>query len=110
MDDISDADDMPAEYNLSQMKNGVRGKYYARMQEGVEINAMQSMEERYPNIAEWVRGGARIELGHDDHTPVLARAIDEGGVAWEGESEYPTLDAMLDALEAGIAAWNEENA
>ena len=67
------------------------------------------VEERYPNIAEWVMGGARIELGHDDYSPVMVRSIDEGGVAWEGASKYETLDAMLDALEAGIAAWNEEN-
>lgn len=68
-----------------------------------------NMDEKYPNIAEWVFGGARIEIGNDDNTPVLARAIDEGGVAWEGAAHYETLDAIFEALEAGIAAWNEEN-
>ena len=66
-------DDMPVESDISQMKNGVRGKYYARMREGAK---MMNIDDKYPNIAEWVLGGARIELGNDDNTPVLARAID----------------------------------
>jgi len=30
-------DDMPAEYDLSTLKNGVRGKYAQRMKEGTNV-------------------------------------------------------------------------
>ena len=45
----------------------------------------------------------------DGYTNVTAQAMDEGGVVWETEEVYPTLDAVLDALEQGIAAWCEEH-
>jgi hypothetical protein len=67
-----------------------------------------SLEARYPNIASWVQDGW-IEIGRDDYSRSFVRALDIGGMVWEGESEYPTLDAALRALDAGIAAWLEEH-
>jgi hypothetical protein len=67
-----------------------------------------SFETRYPNIAAWVQDGW-IEIGRDDYSQSFVRALDIGGMVWEGESEYPTLDVALRALDAGIAAWLEEH-
>jgi len=38
----------------------------------------------------------------------FVRALDEGGIVWEGRKSYPTLDAALQALEAGLIAWMQE--
>jgi hypothetical protein len=62
------------------------------------------LETRYPNIAAWVQDGW-IEIGRDDHSRSFVRALDIGGMVWEGEAEYPTLDAALRALDNGIATW-----
>ena len=53
-----------------------------------------SFETRYPNIAAWVQDGG-IEIGCDDCSRSFVRALDIGGIVWEGGSEYPTLDAAL---------------
>jgi len=39
----------------------------------------------------------------------MARALDEGGMVWEGKTKYKSIDDLLDDLEAGIAQWLEEN-
>jgi hypothetical protein len=67
-----------------------------------------SLEARYPNIAAWVQDGW-IEIGRDDYSRSFVRALDIGGMVWEGEAEYSTLYAALRALDAGIAAWLDEN-
>lgn len=64
--------------------------------------------ERFPNIAEWVQEFGWVEIGLDDNVPSMVRALDIGGMVWEGEATYPSLDAALEALEAGILAWRTE--
>jgi hypothetical protein len=67
-----------------------------------------SLEARYPNIAAWVQDDW-IEIGRDDYSRSFVWALDIGGIVWDGEAEYPTLDAALHALDAGIAAWLDEH-
>lgn len=69
-----------------------------------------TIDQKYHNIAMWVADGC-IEIGYcdDGYSNVSARAMDEGGTIWETEETFTTLEAALDALEAGIAAWCEEN-
>ena len=62
----------------------------------------------YPNIAAWVQDGL-VEIGRTDYTPSFVRALDEGGMIWEGAARYPSLDAALRAHDAGIGRWLEEN-
>ncbi|MDA0685105.1 MAG: hypothetical protein O3A57_11905 [Bacteroidetes bacterium] len=62
----------------------------------------------YPNIAAWVQDGW-VEIGHDDYSRSFVRALDTGGMVWEGEQNYPSLHDALQALDAGIAGWLEEN-
>lgn len=66
-----------------------------------------SFEARYPNIASWVQDGW-IEMGRDDCGRSFVRALDIGGLVWEGDGPYAGTDEALRALDAGIAAWLEE--
>lgn len=64
--------------------------------------AQDSFEGRYPNIAAWVQEGW-IEIGRDDFSRSFVRALDIGGMVWEGAEEYDSLDDALRALDDGIA-------
>jgi hypothetical protein len=66
-----------------------------------------SFEGLYPHIASWVQDGW-IEVGLTDYARSVVRALDTGGLVWEGEGPYATLDEAFRALDAGIAAWLEE--
>lgn len=61
----------------------------------------------YPNVAAWVQDGW-VEIGRDDCGRSFVRALDIGGLAWEGDENYPSLHEALRALDAGIATWLEE--
>lgn len=62
-------------------------------------------EQAYPAVARWVRSHGWIELGQDDWSGSFVRALDIGGMVWEGERGYPSVDEALRALEAALAAW-----
>ena len=68
----------------------------------------QSFESTYPTIARWVQEYGWIEIGQDDMSQSFVRALDEGGIVWEGQEDYATLDAALQELENGLAAWIRE--
>jgi hypothetical protein len=70
--------------------------------------AFETFEGRYPHISSWVQDGW-IEIGHDDCGRPFLRAMDIGGVVWEGEGPYTSMDEALQALEEGIAEWLEEH-
>lgn len=62
----------------------------------------------YPNITTWVRNGGWMEIGRDYNVQSFIRALDEGGMIWEGEHQYSTMDAAFKALDAGIIAFLNE--
>ena len=68
-----------------------------------------SFEESYPNITRWVKSQGWIELGQDEYSSSLVRALDIGGMVWEGSTYYATLDEAFDALETALAEWWEKN-
>jgi hypothetical protein len=68
----------------------------------------QHIDATYPTIARWVMEYGWIEMGHDDMLRSFARALDEGGLVWEGQNDYATLDAALQDLESGLAVWMQE--
>jgi hypothetical protein len=70
--------------------------------------ARDSFEGRYPHIASWVQHGW-IEIGRDDRGQPFLRAMDIGGVVWEGNGGYPCLDQAMPALDNGIGESLEEN-
>ena len=61
-------------------------------------------ETNYPHVARWVRDCGWIEIGHDDFSRSMVRALDIGGLIWEGKPRYATLDAALVDLEEALAA------
>jgi hypothetical protein len=67
-----------------------------------------ALTAHYPHIAQWV-GDGWIEMGRDDTNRSFVRALDIGGLVWEGDAHYRTLDEAFQALDAGIAAWLKEN-
>ena len=64
----------------------------------------------YPHLARWIMGDGWVELGRTDYTRSMARALDEGGMVWEGKDSYPTVEELLRDLDAGIAQWIKDNA
>lgn len=64
----------------------------------------------YPHLTRWIMGDGWVELGRTDYTRSLARALDEGGLVWEGKERYGRVEEMFRDLDAGIAQWLEENA
>jgi hypothetical protein len=67
-------------------------------------------EKSYPNIACWARSHGWIELGRNGYRDSFVRALDEGGMVWEGGAYYGTLDEALRALEDALAEWMDQNA
>ena len=68
----------------------------------------QHLDATYPTIARWVQEYGWIEIGQDDMSRSFIRALDDGGMVWEGRRSYPTLDAALQDLEVGLIAWMQE--
>ena len=68
----------------------------------------ESVEQAYPHVARWVKTQGWIEIGADAYRPSFIRALDEGGLVWEGDASYPTLDAALGALDAALHDWLHE--
>jgi hypothetical protein len=66
------------------------------------------VEQTYPRVARWVQGYGWIELGHDDMGRSFVRALDDGGLVWEGATSYACIDDALQALDAALAAWLRE--
>ena len=65
----------------------------------------QSINVTYPTITRWVMEYGWIEIGQDHMSQSFVRALDEGGLVWEGQEDYATLDDALRDLEVGLAAW-----
>jgi hypothetical protein len=58
--------------------------------------------ESYPRTASWVQEYGWIELGYNDYSPSFIRALDSGGMVWEGKPRYRSLDDALSDLEQAI--------
>jgi len=69
---------------------------------------MQTIEQTYPNIAAWVQDG-RIEIGYTYYLDSFIRVLDEGGMVWEGEDRYESVDQALAAADSAIAEWYAVN-
>ena len=72
--------------------------------------AKSDLERAFPAIADWVNERGWVEIGFkDDFSGAFVRALDAGGMVWEGKFSYPSLDAALRDLENGIKNWVKEN-
>jgi hypothetical protein len=68
----------------------------------------ETFDQRYPNLAAWTRDGW-FEIGYNDFSDSFIRVIDLGGLVWESEEAYKTVDAALAAAEAAVVRWYDEN-
>jgi hypothetical protein len=63
----------------------------------------EPFEERYPNIATWIHAhDGWIEIGRDEYSSSLIRVLDPGGMVWEGEERYASIDDALAAADRAI--------
>ena len=44
----------------------------------------RSVDEAFPHLREWVTTHGWIEIGYDDYHRSFIRALDSGGMVWEG--------------------------
>ncbi len=65
-------------------------------------------DERFSTISEWIGSQGLIELGSHEYSSSMVRAIDQGGLVWEGKDQYKSIDAALQDLEKGLKEWMEE--
>jgi hypothetical protein len=68
----------------------------------------QSVDEAFPHLKEWVTTYGWIEIGYDDYNRSFIRALDGGGMVWEGRMVYATLDNALQELDDALAAWMKD--
>jgi hypothetical protein len=62
-------------------------------------------EENYPSIDRWVNDhDGWIELGYvvDSPSNSFVRALDMGGMPWEGRNSYASVDEALQELEDAL--------
>jgi len=70
---------------------------------------LAAADERFPNIAAWVHSYGWVEIGQDDYSRSFLRALNIGGMIWEGKAEYASLDDALRALDKALGQRMEEN-
>jgi len=63
---------------------------------------MTNFPSTYPNIAARTESYGWIEIEQNDDFQSFVRALDMGGMVWEGKPKYKTVDAALDDLEAAL--------
>lgn len=69
----------------------------------------KTFEQQYPTIHRFVEEIGWIEIGQHEMISSFVRAYDFGGTVYEGKDSYPSLEAALQDLEAGIKAYLEEH-
>lgn len=70
------------------------------------IKMASSFEKKYPHIDRWVNEHeGYLEIGYDVDSPLdsFVRAFDAGGMPWEGQSSYASLDEAFQDLDDGLA-------
>ena len=68
----------------------------------------ESFAAAYPNIARWVEDFGFIEVGYDDCNQSFLRALNIGGMIWEGEDKYDSVDEAFRAMDDALATWFKE--
>ena len=62
-------------------------------------------DKKYPHIARWVEEHEGwIEFGYDMDSPLdsFIRALDCGGMPWEGAESYETIDEAFEDADAAL--------
>lgn len=65
---------------------------------------MNAFETRYPNLTGWIRDhDGWIEIGRDEMSPSLVRVLNPGGIVWESQEDYASVDEALAEAEQAVA-------
>jgi hypothetical protein len=70
---------------------------------------MASFAESYPTIARWIEEQGWIEIGSDEYSTSLVRALDPGGMVWESDTAIDSIDEALKELEKELKGWFKKN-
>ena len=70
---------------------------------------MSPVATAYPAIARWVNECGWIEIGYSEGSTGFIRALDIGGLIWEGKDTYTSLDAAMAALDKKLAQWMDKH-
>ena len=70
---------------------------------------MASFSQSYPTITRWIEEQGWIEIGADEYSTSLIRALDPGGLVWESNSKTDAIDDALIAAEEALKDWFEQN-
>jgi len=74
------------------------------------MRAERIFEQTYPALTRWIQRYGWLELGQVDWSRSLIRALDEGGLVWEGGTRPGTLSDALAEAETALEAWFAEQA
>ncbi|MDP9312617.1 MAG: hypothetical protein M3R24_17310 [Chloroflexota bacterium] len=66
------------------------------------------VDDIFPHLSRWVQQHGWMEIGYDDYSRSFIRILDIGGLVWESNERYSTVDAALHAAEAELAVWMRE--
>ncbi len=66
-----------------------------------------SLGQVYPTIARWASGYGWVMFGINAVDHPFVRALDEGGMVWEGKEKYKTLGEALQAYGDGAQGVHE---
>ena len=70
---------------------------------------MALFAETYPTISRWIEEQGWIEIGSDEYSSSLVRALDPGGMVWESDSNLDSIDEALKELEKELKDWFKKN-
>jgi hypothetical protein len=70
---------------------------------------MVPFSQSYPTIARWIEEQGWIEIGSDEYSTSLVRALDPGGLVWESDSTIDSIDEALKELEKESKSWLKNN-
>src|SRR3954462_2237625 len=66
------------------------------------ITVPQEFDEAFPAVVRWVKTQGRIEIGVEGRQGFVVRALDDGGMVFEGKGDRSVGEALT-ALQRGIA-------
>ena len=66
-----------------------------------------SFDGLYPAVAAWMKDGGWVEIGYDDCRSSFIRVLDIGGMIWEGEDAYASVDEAFRTAEKAIRRWQK---
>ncbi len=65
------------------------------------------VETTFPAVAMWIKSHGHIEIGDQEGFGIVVRAMDYGGLVFEGDKPRKLAEAMA-ALEIGLTKWFEK--